>query len=674
MFYSSFKCRLAIAGLFLFGAVASGLAVTLLPQEQAIANYMINDPNQGRPNLVLDPIIEGVARARAQDMAQRNYFGHVNPDGVAANYLLTQAGYQLPSWWGADPTANYVESIAAGTSSASATWQAWMNSPPHKVDLLGQNSFFAGETHYGVGYYYDPNSTYQYYWVVITAPPQPLEITTPEPSAQVAGTGVAVAGTADPGSNVASVQFRIENTTGTSAYQTATGIASWSGTAAGLVPGTNIIRAQSLDSSGKLIDEVTRAVKDVVAGTLSVTVSGSGSVTSGFEGVTTRAVGDPVTIKATPAPGCLFAGWTGSMISGSPSVTFTMQDGFNLQANFVPNPFIAAGGAHYGILTTGSGAQAGLARLTVSTSGYFSGRLFLSGSAWSFTGAFDSTGAATVSIPPFSVTLQADLTGGSGQVTGTVSDGTDTFTFTASQSAFNATTNAAPQAGRYTLALAPDPSATGASVPQGSGYAAVVVAANGVATVAGRLADGAPYSATGHVANDGTLALYCVPSGAPAGSSLNGLLTFRATNVSDLDGALTWKKAPQASAPFYPAGFTAQLPAAGSHYVRPASGLQPLNVPSGAATAGFGDGNLAQPMSVPVTVNQSDEATMVTPGSPDLTFRINPVSGTVSGSFVLPQGNVLRGLRGVVLQKQQAAFGYFRGIDQCGYFSLSGGS
>src|SRR5271154_3534603 len=95
-----FLTRLAFAAFALLASVASGSAVTLLPQEQAIANDMTSNSDQGRPYMVLDPVIQQVAEARAEDMATRNYFSAVNPDGYAANYLLEQAGYQLPSWWG----------------------------------------------------------------------------------------------------------------------------------------------------------------------------------------------------------------------------------------------------------------------------------------------------------------------------------------------------------------------------------------------------------------------------------------------------------------------------------------------------------------------------------------------------------------------------------------------
>ena len=668
--------RLAFAGLFLLCSLASGLGVTLLPQEQAIANYMISNPTQGRPTLILDPVIEAVARARAQDMGVRNYFSHVNPDGVAANYLLRQAGYVLPAWWGTNPTDNYVESIAAGYSDPADTWNAWMNSPDHKEHLLAQNAFYATETHYGVGYYYDASSTYKYYWVVITAPPQPVEITTPEPGAHVTTASVDVAGTTDPTTNPVSVQYRVENTSGVGAYQAATGVTNWTGTAGGLISGSNIIRAQSLDGSGNVIAETTATVIYGLPATLTVTVSGSGSVTAALAGVTTQTVGKTLTIKAKPAVGSIFAGWTGSETSSSPTLTFSMQPAFNLQANFIPNPFTPLVGGYYGILTTGSDVQSGLVRLSLSGKGLFTGRVQYNGKAWSFSGKLGANGMATVTIPhsgtpPLTITVQADLTGNSGQITGTISGGTGDLSFVLSQSTYNAKKNAAPEAGRYTLVLTPDPTTTGTdSVPQGNGYAVIVVNANGAATVTGRLADGTAYSAMGHVANDHTLAIYTVPSGAPAHSSLNGLLTFQTTDVSDLQGTLTWTKGAKTGAAFYPAGFATQLPTLGSLYVRPKAGVQPMDLSAGTVTAGLGDGNLAQPINVPVTLTQTDKATMVTPGLPDVTFTISPISGTINGSFVMPNGTVTHPIKGVVFQKQKAAFGYFKGLDQYGYFSL----
>lgn len=662
----------------MLGSLCTATAGVLLPQEQAIADDMINNSGQGRPYLVLDPIIQKVAEARAMDMAVRNYFAHVNPDGVAANYLLRQAGYVLPSWWGTDPTDNYVESIAAGYASPSDTWTAWMNSPPHKEHLLAQNSFFATETHFGVAYYYDPNSTYKYYWVVITAPPEPVEITSPAPSAKVNASSVAVTGMADTSTTPASIQFRVENSGGIGAYQPATGIATWSGTASGLVGGANLIRAQSLDSSGNVIAETTSNFTYVVESSLTVSVSGSGAVSRAFAGTTTQEVGETIKLNAVPAAGFIFAGWTGSITSSQPEISFSMQPGMSLQANFVPTPFIPISGAYYGLLTSGSAAtQSGLVRMAVSSNGIFTGKILLSGSYWSFTGALGANGTATITIPhsgtpPWVLTVQSDLTGGSGLISGSASNGVESYDFSVSQSTFNAKTNAATQAGRYTLVLPPDPSVTGTSTPQGSGYAAIVVSTSGVATVAGRLADGTAYSTSGHLANDGTLALFFAPSGAPKGSAVNGLLKFQATDSSDLSGNLAWTRRANAKELYYPAGFQTVLQSVGSRYVRPVSGLQPLAATVGTETAGLGSGNLPQALTVPVVVTGGVKATMLTPGSPDLKLAISPETGVVSGTFMLPDGNVTSGVHGVVLQKQNAAYGYFRGINQFGAFCLNG--
>ena len=220
------------------------------------------------------------------------------------------------------------------------------------------------------------------------------------------------------------------------------------------------------------------------------------------------------------------------------------------------------------------------------------------------------------------------------------------------------------------MVLAPNPSTTGTAVPQGNGYATIAVNSNGAASVAGRLSDGTPYSTSGYVAGDGTLAVYSVPSGSPSGSSLNGLLTFRATAVSDLDGTLAWTQSSKATDCLYPAGFATQLPTVGSRYVRPITGLEAMDAPPGAATAGFGNGSLSEPLNVPVTVNGTGQVVMVTPGIPDVTLRINSNSGMVTGSFVLPGSNVTTTVRGVVFQKQQSAYGYFRGVNQYGYFAL----
>lgn len=142
-------------------------------QEQRIADLMRAHPNQQRPALTCDPILEQVARARAQDMADRAYFSHTNPDGLGPNTLVRQAGYPLPGWYSTALDGNNIESIAAGPSTADATWNLWMNSPGHSLHLLGLDPFWAEQIEYGIGFVAKPGSPYTYYWVAITAKREP---------------------------------------------------------------------------------------------------------------------------------------------------------------------------------------------------------------------------------------------------------------------------------------------------------------------------------------------------------------------------------------------------------------------------------------------------------------------------------------------------------------------
>lgn len=150
-------------------------ACDLNPEERAVADLMINHPDQHRAQLICDPILAQVARARAADMAQRDYFDHVNLDGYGPNYLVTQAGYVLPDWYSQSPDANNIESIGAGYPTAQAVWDAWLVSPGHRRHVLAgeggtANNFYATQEAYGIGYWEEADSRYRRYWVVLTAP------------------------------------------------------------------------------------------------------------------------------------------------------------------------------------------------------------------------------------------------------------------------------------------------------------------------------------------------------------------------------------------------------------------------------------------------------------------------------------------------------------------------
>lgn len=142
-------------------------------QEQQIARFLFQSPQQQRLALTCHPLLARVARERAQDMAQRDYFGHTNPDGFGPNYLVRQTGYRLPAYYNPAPEANNIESIGGGYTTSEEAWQGWMNSPGHRTHLLGLHPFYAEQIEYGIGYAYAPASSWGHYWVVITAKPGP---------------------------------------------------------------------------------------------------------------------------------------------------------------------------------------------------------------------------------------------------------------------------------------------------------------------------------------------------------------------------------------------------------------------------------------------------------------------------------------------------------------------
>jgi uncharacterized protein YkwD len=82
-------------------------------------------------SLSLNGQLNNAAQAKANDMVTRNYWSHNTPDGQEPWVFIAQAGYQYK-------TAG--ENLAYGFDTAAYTVTGWMNSPPHRQNLL--NSAF----------------------------------------------------------------------------------------------------------------------------------------------------------------------------------------------------------------------------------------------------------------------------------------------------------------------------------------------------------------------------------------------------------------------------------------------------------------------------------------------------------------------------------------------------
>ena len=86
--------------------------------------------------------------------------------------------------------------------------------------------------------------------------------------------------------------------------------------------------------SGTVSADMTLTATFVSATSLSVTVSGPGTVTQGLAGTTMHPLGGMVTIVATPDAGARFIGWTGDVTTRQASLDVTLNNPVSLTANF----------------------------------------------------------------------------------------------------------------------------------------------------------------------------------------------------------------------------------------------------------------------------------------------------------------------------------------------------
>ena len=131
--------------------------------------------NFTKTKLIWNDTLAQVAEAKAYDMANRNYFGHVNPEGYGMNYYISKTGYALEKEWTANKKDNFFESIAAGDSTGenainNLILDKGIPSLGHRKHLLGVEQWNAALVDIGIGFAKRANgSMYGYYMSVIIA-------------------------------------------------------------------------------------------------------------------------------------------------------------------------------------------------------------------------------------------------------------------------------------------------------------------------------------------------------------------------------------------------------------------------------------------------------------------------------------------------------------------------
>mgnify|MGYP001563259791 CR=1 FL=1 len=96
---------------------------------------LVSFVNQARQSSGLQPLVENqkldhAAQLKAEDMVQKQYFSHTSPQGVSPWYWFLNIGYNY----------KYAgENLAIGFFDSKEVYDAWLNSPSHKANLLNSN-------------------------------------------------------------------------------------------------------------------------------------------------------------------------------------------------------------------------------------------------------------------------------------------------------------------------------------------------------------------------------------------------------------------------------------------------------------------------------------------------------------------------------------------------------
>ncbi len=499
-----------------------------------------------------------------------------------------------------------------------------------------------------------------------------LSITSPQKNAVVKSSFLNVAGTTSGDVAVARVYYQLDD----GGWQLAATSDNWKHWHAKVTvpPGGNRVDAYAesvLGTTSKTNSVIFSCA--VTSAPVVVQINGEGTLHPNLDGQLLQ-LGKSYSMTATPAAGWAFAGWSGDVETNSTRLVFVMESNLVLQANFVVNSFVAAKGTYNGLFRPADGisdTNSGFVSLTVTGQGTFTGHVQLGPNRYPFVGGFDMDGNSQVMIArqnltPLTLNLQLNLADDADQITGTISDGDWTAELTADRPVFNATSNPAPEAGKYTLVIPGDTSAT--LSPAGDSYGTLTVDKSGKIHFAGSLADNTKVTQTVPVSRDGNWPFYV--SLYHGQGSISGWLSF--TDTSSATGGITgdifWFKPAVANAKYYPDGFTVTATALGSSYQAPAAGSAILKLTNANVT--FAGGDLAEGITDPITLDSRSRVTNEGTNGMSLTFSV--ANGLFHGSVSDPNSGQKFPFSGVVLQGDNIGAGYFLGPTQSGEVRVEG--
>lgn len=339
----------------------------------------------------------------------------------------------------------------------------------------------------------------------------------------------------------------------------------------------------------------------------------------------------------------------------------------------------------------------------------YSGKLTRAGASYRFSGAFSAAHASVTTSAPGTDGKTLDLqfhlitTNGNSSVIGRVSGGNWSVPLRGNRAAYGKQ-NPATLAGQYTLALNNVTLLLPGAQPQGNGCFSVKVGQSGSAKLSGRAADGTTLSAGSYLSKEDEFPFYvslyqnqgCLVGWLSFGTKTNTewadyfetlpepvkelLPSAGEMAQGSLHGSpIRWVKNSSNSGS-YPNGFSTILQPIGSKYQKSGGGsiwdpspvVDVLPFQKGVAAFALGDlfsAELSKWDFVRVSVPKMN--TIKAESGPEkLQLSVGKSEGFLSGSFIHPDTGIKTAIRGVLLQEQGYALGYFLSSGTSGYFAL----
>lgn len=195
-------------------------------------------------------------------------------------------------------------------------------------------AYFGFSSTTGGGYAIVNSTGYQVgNFVLLDTTSPTVSITSPTVGQRWSNSVFTVTGQANDNVKVAAVYYQILGQ-GWNLATTANGWSTWSGNITLTAPGTNIIQAYSVDSSGNQSVISSQTIDFVVTGLALVSINGNGTISPNYDEQQLE-IGRKYSMTATAGSGCIFTNWTGDFPSASATVTFMMPSSLTMTANFI---------------------------------------------------------------------------------------------------------------------------------------------------------------------------------------------------------------------------------------------------------------------------------------------------------------------------------------------------